>query len=90
MLTLLLPVLLLLLVPVLTIVWVIGAQGWLGPSGLGVMGPPNPLTTMVPIMLIGLVVDYAIQTVGLYREQCHGGNYVRTSALSRPSPSPMR
>ena len=44
------------------------------------MGPPNPLTTMVPIMLIGLVVDYAIQTVGLYREQRHGGNDVRTSA----------
>ena len=65
---------------VLTIVWVIGAQGWLGPNGLGVMGPPNPLTTMVPIMLIGLVVDYAIQTVGLYREQRHGGNDVRTSA----------
>ena len=65
---------------VLTIVWTIGAQGWLGPNGLGVMGPPNPLTTMVPIMLIGLVVDYAIQTVGLYREQLHAGNDVRTAA----------
>ena len=65
---------------VLTIVWVIGAQGWLGPNGLGVMGPPNPLTTMVPIMLIGLVVDYAIQTVGLYREQRYAGNDVRTAA----------
>ena len=49
---------------VLTIVWVIGAQGWLGPNGLGLMGPPNPLTTMVPIMLIGLVVDYAISDGG--------------------------
>ena len=65
---------------VLTIVWVMGAQGWLGPNGLGVMGPPNPLTTMVPIMLIGLVVDYAIQTVGLYREQRHAGNDARTAA----------
>ncbi len=65
---------------VLTIVWAIGAQGWLGPNGLGLMGPPNPLTTMVPIMLIGLVVDYAIQTVGLYREQRHAGNDVRTAA----------
>ena len=65
---------------VLTIVWVIGAQGWLGPNGLGVMGPPNPLTTMVPIMLIGLVVDYAIQTVGLYREQRHAGNDVKAAA----------
>ena len=65
---------------VLTIVWVMGAQGWLGPNGIGVMGAPNTLTTMVPIMLIGLVVDYAIQTVGLYREQRHEGNDVRRAA----------
>ena len=65
---------------VLTIVWVMGAQGWLGPNGIGLMGAPNTLTTMVPIMLIGLVIDYAIQTVGLYREQRSEGHDVRTSA----------
>ena len=65
---------------ILTIVWVMGAQGWLGPNGLGLIGAPNILTTMVPIMLIGLVVDYAIQTVGLYREQRNEGNDVRVSA----------
>ena len=54
---------------VVTIVWITGAQGWLGPNALGWIGPPNILTTMVPIMLIGLAVDYAIQTVALYREQ---------------------
>ena len=64
----------------ITIVWTLGAQGWLGPNGLGVIGAPNILTTMVPVMLIGLVVDYAIQTVGLYREQRHVGHDVRTSA----------
>jgi len=63
-----------------TIVWVMGAQGWLGPEGFGWIGPPNTLTTMVPIMLIGLVVDYAIQTVSLYREQRSSGSDVRTSA----------
>ena len=52
-----------------TIVWITGAQGWLGPNALGWIGPPNILTTMVPIMLIGLAVDYAIQTVALYRER---------------------
>ena len=62
---------------VLTIVWVLGAQGWLGPEGAGLIGAPNPLTTMVPIMLIGLVVDYAIQTVALYREQRNEGQPVR-------------
>ncbi len=65
---------------VLTIIWVIGAQGWLGPNGVGLIGAPNTLTTMVPIMLIGLVVDYAIQTVGLYREQRGEGHEVRVAA----------
>ena len=65
---------------VLTIVWMMGAQGWLGPNGLGVIGPPNILTTMVPIMLIGLVVDYAIQTVGRYREQRNEGRQVEAAS----------
>ena len=59
-----------------TIVWITGAQGWLGPNALGWIGPPNILTTMVPIMLIGLAVDYAIQTVALYREQRGAGEAV--------------
>ena len=53
----------------LSIVWVVGAEGWLGPNALGLVGPPNSLTTMVPIILIGLTVDYAIQIVSHYREQ---------------------
>ncbi len=67
---------------VLTIVWMLGAQGWLGPNGLGLIGQPNILTTMVPIMLIGLVVDYAIQSVGLYRERRNEGHPVRTAVRS--------
>ncbi len=62
---------------VITIVWVLGAQGWLGPNGVGLIGAPNSLTAMVPIMLIGLVVDYAIQTVALYREERNEGQPVR-------------
>ena len=53
----------------LSIIWVTGAEGWLGPNALGLTGPPNSLTTMVPIILIGLTVDYAIQIVSHYREQ---------------------
>ena len=67
---------------VMTIVWVLGAQGWLGPNGVGLIGAPNTLTTMVPIMLIGLVVDYAIQTVGLYRERRNEGETVRPAVRS--------
>ena len=53
----------------LSLICVIGAEGWLGPKALGLIGPPNPLTSMVPIIVISLTVDYAIQTVSYYREQ---------------------
>ncbi len=52
----------------MTIAGTIGFQGYLGPNGLGVIGLPNQITTMVPIMLIGLIVDYALQSVSHYRE----------------------
>ena len=61
----------------ITIAWITGAQGWLGPNALGWIGPPNTLTTMVPIILIGLSVDYAIQTVALYRERRNAGEGAR-------------
>lgn len=51
-----------------TIVGTIGFQGLVGPDGLGLIGLPNSITTMVPIMLVGLVVDYSIQSVARYRE----------------------
>ena len=59
-----------------SIIWITGAEGWLGPNGLGIVGPPNPLTSMVPIIIIGLTVDYAIQAVSHYREQRVAGESV--------------
>ena len=53
----------------LSLIWVVGAEGWLGPGALGLIGPPSSLTVMVPIIVISLTVDYAIQTVSHYREQ---------------------
>jgi predicted RND superfamily exporter protein len=53
----------------LSLIWVIGAEGWLGPDALGVIGPPSSLTALVPIIVISLTVDYAIQGVSHYREQ---------------------
>ena len=64
----------------IAIVWIVGAQGWLGPQALGLIGPPNTLTSMVPVMLIGLAVDYAIQTIALYREQRSGGQTIAVAA----------
>ena len=54
---------------VLSIIWIVGAEGWLGPNGLGWIGPPSSLTVMVPIILISLTVDYAIQAISHYRER---------------------
>ena len=55
------------------LIWIVGAEGWLGPNALGVTGPPNSLTTMVPIIVISLTVDYAIQMISHYREQRTAG-----------------
>ena len=65
---------------VVALIWITGAEGWLGPMGLGLTGPPNSLTSMVPIIVIGLTVDYAIQTVSHYREQRAAGQPVVGSA----------
>ena len=63
----------------MSIIWIVGAEGWLGPNGMGITGPPNSLTTMVPIIIIGLTVDYAIQIVSHYREQRTAGQGVLNS-----------
>ena len=65
----------------ISLIWVIGAEGWLGPDGLSVIGAPSSLTTMVPIIVISLTVDYAIQAVSHYREQrAAGGPRARRGA----------
>ena len=58
---------------ILTIVWALGFQGLLGPDGLDLIGAPSVLAQMVPVMLIGLCVDYGIQVTSRYREVRAGG-----------------
>ena len=58
---------------IFAIVWVVGAEGWLGPNALGIIGPPSSLTAMVPVIIISLTVDYAIQAISHYREQRGAG-----------------
>ncbi len=60
----------------IAVIWIVGTEGWLGPNGLRLIGPPNSLTVMVPIIMIGLTVDYAIQIVTHYREQRNAGGQV--------------
>lgn len=64
----------------ITIVGTLGFQGLAGPDGLGLIGPPNSVTSMVPIMLVGLVVDYSIQTTARYREMRADGLAVTEAA----------
>ena len=59
-----------------SIIWTVGVEGWLGPNGLGIVGPPNALTSMVPIIIVALTVDYAIQSVSHYREMRVSGESV--------------
>ena len=54
---------------VVSVSWIVGAEGWLGPNGLGWIGPPSSISAMVPIIVVSLSVDYAIQAVSHYREQ---------------------
>jgi len=52
----------------LTILWTFGAQAWLSPGGAGLVDPENIMIVLVPVLLIGLCVDYALQITGRYRE----------------------
>lgn len=64
---------------VLTIVMVFGVQGLLGPGGIGLIGADNPMAMMIPVLLIGLSVDYALQITARYREELQAGNGARAA-----------
>ena len=67
---------------VLALIWTVGTESWLGPGALDLIGPPNALTATVPIILIGLAVDYSIQAVSHYREQRIDGEPVGVAVLA--------
>jgi uncharacterized protein len=58
---------------VMAIVWMTGAAALLGPGGLDVIGGMNDFTQVIPILLIGLGVDYAIHLSSRYRENLGTG-----------------
>ena len=63
-----------LLAILLAIVWMQGAGVLLGPDYLGLIGYFSPQTQIVPILIIGLGVDYAIHVTARYREEVGAGN----------------
>ena len=52
-----------------SIVWMIGAAALLGPEGLGLVGPFNQVSIAVPVLLIGLGIDYSVHLTTRYREE---------------------
>lgn len=68
------------LVIVVSIVWMNGIGVILGPKYLNIIGDFNEILQILPILLIGLGVDYAIHMTSRYREELGAGVPIRDSA----------
>ena len=66
----------------LSIGWMQGAGTILGPGYLDIIGAPNQVSQIAPIILIGLGVDYAIHFTSRYREEIGSGNTITGSTSS--------
>jgi uncharacterized protein len=67
---------------VMAITWMNGAAVLLGPDFLEVVGPLTEATQIIPVLMIGLGVDYAIHLTSRYREEVGQGTSV-DEALAR-------
>lgn len=65
---------------VITIVWTYGIAVLLGPDYLGLTGPMSQISLMIPVLLIGLAIDYAIHLTARYREEQAKGQAPATAA----------
>lgn len=63
-----------------SITWMQGLGVLLGPDYLNLIGGFNPTTQIIPILLIGLGVDYAIHLTTRYREEVSSGAEVDAAA----------
>src|SRR6056300_1462514 len=66
----------------LSIGWMQGAGTILGPGYLDIIGAPNQVSQIAPIILIGLGVEYAIHFTSRYREEIGSGNSIVGSTSS--------
>ncbi len=64
----------------MSIVWVLGTGVLLGPDYLGVIGDFSPLLQVLPVLLVGLGVDFAIHLTARYREELGAGWEVKSGA----------
>jgi uncharacterized protein len=66
---------------VFTIVWMQGISTLLGPGFLGFTGGMNEMSMAIPILLVGLGVDYSIHLTMRYREE-RGSGATPTGAVT--------
>ncbi len=71
------------LVIVLSILWMNGIGVILGPKYLGIIGNFSEILQIIPILLIGLGVDYAIHLTSRYREELADDQMDVVSAAGR-------
>ncbi|GGI03673.1 efflux RND transporter permease subunit [Egicoccus halophilus] len=61
-------------------VWLAGSAVLLGPQFLGLTGQFSQIAVAVPVMLVGLGVDYSVHLVARYREEQAAGRDAPTAA----------
>jgi predicted RND superfamily exporter protein len=64
-----------------SIVWMAGAAAALGPGLLGLVGPFGQVAIAVPVLLVGLGVDYSVHLTTRYREQQGRGDGPERAAV---------
>jgi uncharacterized protein len=57
---------------IITITWMYGIGVLLGPDYLGIVGYFSQISIVVPVLLVGLGIDYAIHLTSRYREERAG------------------
>jgi predicted RND superfamily exporter protein len=54
---------------IVTVVWTFGLIALLGPEHLDLVGPVSQVGVVVPVLVVGLGIDYAVHLTTRYREQ---------------------
>jgi predicted RND superfamily exporter protein len=65
---------------VASVIWMIGFAALLGPGVLGLTGPFNQVSVAVPVLLVGLGIDYSVHLTTRYREERANGHVPVRSA----------
>jgi uncharacterized protein len=65
-----------------TLAWTFGAIALLGPEMLDVLGPLSQVGVVVPVLVVGLGIDYAVHLSARYREQRSTGEAAGLAAAT--------